>query len=201
MTDHATVHYVTQDPIQNLKIRVTLTRLSAVRSKTRVGPNDENAQPNVGVPLAPAASLEPATLTRVFAWQEKVFSPAEVVAYRAQQAAGGQPAGQPTRTSVSSTRPLVPAAGADGSKLFTYTQVCSGPGSALLPPASLVLLRRLQWWNAECYCPPKRLQHAEHALWRLVQPVLRLCKPHMAISPSCYVFQLFRHAHDPFCRT
>jgi hypothetical protein len=38
-----TIHYVTQDPIQNLKLRITLTRLSAARTKLQDARDKVNA--------------------------------------------------------------------------------------------------------------------------------------------------------------
>jgi ribosomal protein S19 len=35
MLDTKTIHYVTQDPMAHLKLRVTLTRLSAAKSKVQ----------------------------------------------------------------------------------------------------------------------------------------------------------------------
>lgn len=39
MEDLKTVHYVTQDPLQNLKIKISLTRLSYARSKVSLTAN------------------------------------------------------------------------------------------------------------------------------------------------------------------
>jgi hypothetical protein len=41
--DIKTVHYATKDPIQNLKIRVTLTRLSVQRALAKVQVSDEDS--------------------------------------------------------------------------------------------------------------------------------------------------------------
>lgn len=127
MTEKSTVHYVTQDLIQNLKLKITLTRLSAVRSKTRIEPvANENATPNTdaaGQPQpanapAPLVNIQNETFTRVFSWQEKVFSKAEVIAYKAQLADSGQSA----RANALQSHKQVPAEGFEGSILFSYTQ-------------------------------------------------------------------------------
>jgi len=105
-----TVRYVTEDPIQNLKIRVTLKRLSAATRGKAVRPaaadagkNDAaNAPDNAGAQAPEATQPNPQhphqqQVVRVFGWQEKVYSQGELAAAQAalrasQQGAVAQPA-------------------------------------------------------------------------------------------------------------
>jgi hypothetical protein len=107
-----TVRYVTQDPIQNLKVHVTLTRLSAAtRGLKALQPTADSTMPGAAPLQQPAQqdaeSLDtvgaevgvskneqlvqrqhtpsrspPLQLSRVFSWQEKVYSRAELAAAR-----------------------------------------------------------------------------------------------------------------------
>jgi Meckel syndrome type 1 protein len=116
-----TVRYVTQDPIQNLRIRVTLTRLTARGPKPDApaaadsggsarsgrGPTAQDAAAGdaaAGGAGAAAAAPQPQEqalqavgtrrpsalqLSRVFGWQEKVYSRSEVAAAREAARGGG----------------------------------------------------------------------------------------------------------------
>lgn len=128
-----TERYASQDPIANLRIRVTLTRLSAAaRGGTAAaggdaadaqwgggkegggehqrqpdaapardsGGDDDDQAPPPPPPDAGASTTRPrrATVSRVFAWQEKVYSRAELFAAQeavraAAAAAGGSGSG------------------------------------------------------------------------------------------------------------
>lgn len=89
-----TVHYRSPDPIQNLRIRVNITRVSAPRQirgpveqrSPRAAPVGEAAEPPIPstageAPASPQADVSERggngamwqTLTRTFDWQEKVF--------------------------------------------------------------------------------------------------------------------------------
>ncbi|KAF8069461.1 MKS1 [Scenedesmus sp. PABB004] len=120
MEELRTVHYVAaQDPLANLKLRVTLTRLSAprprpgvTREQTPQAPaSDAGASSRAdaapasgsagGDAAGPQARPEQLRVVKTFAWQEKVYSKAELVAAQAQICAGrarGSQCSSPKRT-------------------------------------------------------------------------------------------------------
>eukprot|EP00798_Chlamydomonas_sp_ICE-L_P014454 gene14454-20466_t len=64
-----TVHYVTKDPIQNLKVKVTLTRISVHRSKTRLPTPGQALEPpppsSGGAPPQPQKPFSPQQLPAI----------------------------------------------------------------------------------------------------------------------------------------
>jgi hypothetical protein len=149
----ATVRYITQDPIQNLRIRVTLTRLSALTRGKGGRPDGKQQQedrqqhdrstdaanaPDNAVAAAAEPAVEPAAepprlraarATRVFGWQEKVYSQAELAAARLELRAGQrqQRAAASARAEHFGSQGHCNAGGAlsgtqppEGSPLFTY---------------------------------------------------------------------------------
>eukprot|EP00878_Enallax_costatus_P019540 GHUV01020615.1.p1 GENE.GHUV01020615.1~~GHUV01020615.1.p1 ORF type:complete len:419 (+),score=117.15 GHUV01020615.1:376-1632(+) len=137
MEDIKTVHYVTQDPIQNLKVRVTLTRLSADQPRNNEprrqadGSADSTAGPDDQDTAARESSrAQPFKVARTFAWQEKVYSKAELVAAQAHMRTNQQSTTQymsPKRTAhfgsqshIGTDRLLT--ASPEGCILFTYVQ-------------------------------------------------------------------------------
>uniref|UniRef100_A0A383VLW8 Ig-like domain-containing protein n=1 Tax=Tetradesmus obliquus TaxID=3088 RepID=A0A383VLW8_TETOB len=150
MEDARTVHYVTQDPMAHLKLRVTLTRLSAAKSKVQ---QDQGFAQGVAAPagasgqgssaadaaaattatgtgsIRPSGRPAPFQVSRTFSWQEKVYSKAELVAAQAHIRSNQQGAQfmSPKRTAhfgsqshIGTDRLLT--AGPDGSLLFSYVQ-------------------------------------------------------------------------------
>eukprot|EP00775_Hariotina_reticulata_P010980 gene10980-11135_t len=141
-----TIHYVTQDPMQNLKLRVTLTRLSAARTKLQDARDKEETQQqddHAGMTDVGAAEMttnastaisavrpKPLTVVRTFSWQEKVYSKAELVAAKAHLQTNGQQVHQfasPKRTAHFGSQShigtdLLLTAPPEGSLLFSYVQ-------------------------------------------------------------------------------
>ncbi|KAK9824277.1 hypothetical protein WJX72_009110 [[Myrmecia] bisecta] len=94
-----TVHYRSPDPIQNLRVRVTLTRVggsrrahASVLPARRLTEDEDEAEAEAGSMEEEAKLIqdtayevdgEPITMSRVFGWQEKVFSTTEVAVAQA----------------------------------------------------------------------------------------------------------------------
>eukprot|EP00882_Tetradesmus_deserticola_P016571 GHRQ01017707.1.p1 GENE.GHRQ01017707.1~~GHRQ01017707.1.p1 ORF type:complete len:209 (+),score=44.28 GHRQ01017707.1:1522-2148(+) len=149
MEDAKTVHYVTQDTMAHLKLRVVLTRLSAAKSKVQgQGSVSDGATaagaPGQGSSTADAAAASATTaansrppgrpapfqVSRTFSWQEKVYSKAELAAAQAHMRGSQKQGAQimsPKRTAHFGSQSHIGAdrlltAPPEGSLLFSYVQ-------------------------------------------------------------------------------